>query len=175
MLNCFVGEGILINDPVKINSKQGDRFYAVFSLLIFPSTARKWIINQERENKKTGRIIIGAITEAGPRSEYALKALKRGDMISFRGALDYVKKDEPLLGVRIETLDKITSNCLRKDYRKTHPTIRSPQQSQSRQQYSEKTAKDGYGSYHAKQNYQVQQDKSILDDTEFNFEQEDES
>lgn len=173
MLNCFCGEGVLINDPVKVDSKQDDRFFAVFSMFISrePYT-QGWMIQQIKEHRKTGMIFIGAITQAGKTSERALKTLRRGDMISFYGPLTRVKNGEDLLGVRIERFEKIASNCIKNDYRniqKTQTMMRSPQQSQDRPQYTEQKTESRYNGYQRKP------DKEILDDTEFNFEQADES
>lgn len=93
-------------------------------------------------------------------------------MISFYGPLTRVKNGEDLLGVRIERFEKIASNCIKNDYRniqKTQTMMRSPQQSQDRPQYTEQKTESRYNGYQRKP------DKEILDDTEFNFEQADES
>lgn len=131
-----------------------------------------------REGRKTGYVLITAITESGWPSVYALKNLKRGDIISVVGCLTMTNNAYKHgcnstyqdVGIRISKLEKIGEN---KKYKSAiqakssnyNTIIKSPgsQKNQSQSQ-SEKNLNQ------VNQKGESTSDDGILDDTEFNFE-----
>lgn len=183
MLNVFAAEAVVLVPPRKITSKEDEtKFFAFMSLGIAPFDAKRdWLRKMISEGRKTGYVFANAITISGETTNYALKALKRGDMISLSGSLSMMNAKkidsdrfnytlEQKIGIRIERFEILCRDFLKSDKRNIPqtPTMIGLPRQVARQQYPIQSPKesnrmpDNSGSY--------QKDNGILDDTEFNFE-----
>lgn len=132
--------------------------------------SKEWLHSMISQGRKTGSVFIYGITIDGWPTRYALKNLKRGDLVGVVGNLsmmsskegkdgNYRLQEKP--GIRIREIQKIMGNVLKNDTSKISraaPMIGSPSQIKQ----AKTSVPENPGSY--------QRDNRILDDTEFNFE-----
>lgn len=174
MLNVVAIEGIVLEGPTKITSKKDEnKFFAFMKFVVPPyDISKEWLRAMISQGRKTGSVFIYGITIEGWPTIYALKNLKRGDLVGAVGNLsmmnskegqdgNYRLQEKP--GIRIREIQKIMGNVLKSDKRQIAraPTMIAPGQSQTRQN----RMPENPGSYQ-----RDNRDNGILDDTEFNFE-----
>lgn len=176
MLNVVAIEGVVLEGPTRITSKKDEnKFFAFMKFVVPPyDISKEWLRSMISQGRKTGSVFIYGITIEGWPTVYALKNLKRGDLVGVVGNLSmmnskendgergkYKLQEKP--GIRIREIQKIMGNVLKNDTSKIAraPTMISPGQSQARQN----RMPENHGSYQ-----RGNRDNGILDDTEFNFE-----
>lgn len=141
---------------------------------------RGWMKGMIDRGRKTGAVFVKCITVSGWPTTYALKNLKRGDLVGAVGSLSMMNSRESKdgtyilqekIGIRIEKIEKIMGNAIKKD-RNNIP--RAPTMMGSPQQYNRQDQKEpdrNIGSYGMQEpDERFEKENGILDDTEFNFE-----
>lgn len=134
--------------------------------------SKEWLRSMISQGRKTGSVFIYGITIDGWPTVYALKNLKRGDLVGVVGNLsmmnskegkdgNYRLQEKP--GIRIREIQKIMGNVLKNDTSKIAraPTMIAPGQPRPKQN----RMPENPGSFQREN-----RDNGILDDTEFNFE-----